>query len=236
MNRRLFLSVACTLVATAVLPGCSATGDSSQFVRFRAPAYPDPELRPLLENAEVIGVLSSTNIEPVQGLDIEKVMGRLTDAITAGLEHLPDTRIVAQDEIRWHFRDSDFDSTSVLLEKNRLALVDEMDIDVLVFVSLRGFEAQMTQVSPSPYGIAPSPGMNVSIILELKLIELRSGDTWGQTRRRSNWQPAQLELFGGGDRTERQLLAALAQPLRQFLARVAPPPTTENRHFDLSGD
>ena len=184
----------------------------------------------------MIAVLSDTNIEPVQGLDMEKVMGRLTDATATGLENMPDTRVVTQDEIRWHFKKTVFDSTTVQREDTRRALKEEMEIDVLVFVSLRGFEAHMTQTSPSPYGISPSPGVNVSVVLELLLIELESGETWGQTRQRRNWQPAQLELFGGGDRTERQLLAALAQPLRDFLARVAPPPTTESRHFDLSGD
>ena len=167
---------------------------------------------------------------------MEKVMGRLTDATATGLENLSDTRVVTQDEIRWHFKQTTFDSASVLQEDTRALLKQEMGIDLLVFVSLRGFEARMTQTSPSPYGISPSPGVKLSVVLELTLIELESGETWGQTRQRSNWQPAQLDLFGGGDRTERQLLATLAPPLRQFLARVAPPPTTLSRHFDLSGD
>ena len=235
-------------LCTALALGCASTEGPFELVRFRAPAYPDPELKPILEHAESIGVLSDTNIEPVQGLDMEKVMGRLTDATARGLENLPDTRIVTQDEIRWHFRqarsdsasvliaDSLFSRTSVLEDSTQEILRERMEIDALVYVSLKGFEAQMTPMSPSPYGIMPSPGMNVSVDLELMLINLTTGQSWSQTRQRNNWQPVQLQLFGGGDRTERQLLAALAQPLRQFLVRVAPPPTMQGRHFDLSGD
>jgi hypothetical protein len=31
-------------------------------------------------------------------------------------------------------------------------------------------------------------------------------------------------------------MGALAAPLRQFLSRVAPPPSRETRQFDVSGD
>ena len=235
-------------LCTAFALGCASTEGSFELVRFRAPAYPDPELKLILENAESIGVLSDTNIEAVQGFDMEKVMGRLTDATARGLENLPDTRIVTQDEIRWHFKqersdsasapisDSLFSRGSVLQDSTQKILRERMEIDALVYVSLKGFEAQMTPMSPSPYGIMPSPGMNVSVDLELMLINLSTGQSWSQTGQRHNWQPVQLQLFGGGDRTERQLLAALAQPLRRFLVRVAPPPTMQGRHFDLSGD
>ena len=47
----------------------------------------------------------------------------------------------------------------------------------------------------------------------------------------------QVDLAGGGrDPTERQLLAALAGPLRQFLGHAARPPRRQQRIFDLSDD
>ena len=75
-----------------------------------------------------------------------------------------------------------------------------------------------------------------SVDLELSLINLTSGDVWRQHGQHANWQPVQVQLVGGSDRTEQQLLAALGIPLKQFLERVAPPPALQARRFDLSGD
>ena len=69
-------------------------------------------------------------------------------------------------------------------------------------------------------------------------INLHTGEKWSQAGRRSSWQPVQVDMVGGGrgDPTERQMLMALASPLRQFLTRLAPPPRRQTRHFDTSGD
>ena len=234
-------SVALVGAAFAVgLAGCAGRSGGGSFkqVEFRAPALPDPELSPLLEGVETIGVLSGTTIEAVRGVDIEKVIGRLTDATSKSLgRNLPESSVITQDEIRWHFKEVFFDSTWLAAEENRTALRDELEIDAVIYVVLEGFQAQMTPVSPSPYGMVHTPGMNISVDLELSLLNLRTGRSWTQQRQRSsNWQPMQVNLLGGGDGGERQLLSALAGPLRQFLVRVAPPPTLEGRHFDLSGE
>ena len=222
------------------LAGCAGRSGGGSFkqVEFRAPALPDPELSPVLEDVGTIGVLSGTDIDKVKGVDIEKVMGRLTDATAKAVSrNLPESRVITQDEIRWHFKEVFFDSTWLAAEENRTSMREELEIDAVIHVLLQSFQAQMTPVSPSPYGMVHTPGMNISVDLELSLINLRSGQSWTQQRQRSsNWQPMQLNLLGGGDGGERQLLSALAGPLRQFLMRVAPPPTMEGRQFDLSGD
>ena len=236
----------CAAVLTAAaltVVGCASTpgGGSFRVVQFRAPSTPDPELQPLLSDTGTIGVLSATNIEPVQGLDIEKVMGKLTDAIARALRKVPDRKVVTQDEIRWQFEGATFDSAAVFDDTVQASLRDSLDIDALVYVLVRRLEAKMTPVSPSPYGggMTANPGVNISVDLELSLINLHTGESWSQQRQRSNWQPVELQALGGGgtsDRSERQLLSALSDPLRQFLVRLAPPPSLEGRHFDLSGD
>ena len=216
--------------------GAGASGGSFRLIRFKAPSSPDPELQPLLEDTQAIGVLSTTNIQPLQGLDIEKVMGRLTDATARALRRT-DRKVVTQDEIHWHFEGTQFDSAAVFGEEMQAALRDEMEIDALVYVLVRDVQTQMTSVSPSPHGMTRNPGVNISVDFELSLINLHSGESWSQRRQGSNWQTLQLDLLGGtSDRGERQLLTALSDPLKQFLVRLAPPPTLEGRHFDRSGD
>ena len=118
-------------------------------VEFRAPALPDPELSPLLADVETIGVLSGTNIEEVRGVDIEKVMGRLTDATAKAVgRNLPESRVITQDEIRLHFNEVFFDSTWLADEENLAALRDDMEIGAVIYVVLESFQAQMTPVSP----------------------------------------------------------------------------------------
>ena len=243
---RLGLSVSLWLAAmplcTIGLFGCAGStgGGGFKSVEFEAPSTPDLELASVLRGTHSIGVISGTNIEPVRGLDIEKVMGRLTDATARSLErNAPETTVVTQDEIRWHFKEVFFDSAWVSDTGNRRALRDEMEVDALVYVSLKSFEAQMTPVSPGPYGgMVPTPGMNVSVDLGLSVINLETGESWTQQQERgTSWRPVQAQLLGGGDDGgERQLLTALARPLKQFLVRLAPPPSRERRHFDLSGE
>jgi hypothetical protein len=206
-------------------------------VQFQAPAPPDRELLPLIKDVGTIGVLSATNIAPVQSLDIEKVMGRLTDATAHALRNLKDRTILGQDEIRWHFRGVTLDSATVFSDSLQASLRTELDLDGIVYITLRSLNAQVTPVSPSPYGTVNSPGLNLSVELELLFVNLHSGKRWAQAGRRSSWKPVQTDVMGGrGDPTERQMLSALASPLRQFLSRLAPPPRRQTRSFDTSGD
>lgn len=231
---------AVVVLMALVASGCgSATVGSGmgEAIRFQAPSAPDPELLSLVENVRTIGVLSATNIESAQKLDIEKVMGRLTDATARGLRNLPDRSVVSQDEIRWHFRGATLDSVTVFSDSLKQALREELDLDGIVYITLRSLKSQVTPVSPSPYGTVNSPGLNLSVELELLFVNLHSGERWAQAGRRNSWQPVKVDLTGSKrDPTERQMLTALASPLRQFLTRLAPPPRRQLRHFDNSGD
>lgn len=218
--------------------GC-AGGSKGVFreVQFEAPSLPDPQLRPLIDGVERIGVLSATNIEPFRELDIEKVMGRLADATSRSLGTLPDRTIIGQDEIRWHFRDTVFDSATVFSAEQQAALKREMGIDALVFIELTSLKAQMTPMSPGAYGgLTSNPGLDMSVNLKLSLINLDSGQVWSRRGERRNWQPVQLQVIGGGDQTERQLLTALAGPMRTFLQKLAPLPSQQLREFELTGN
>jgi hypothetical protein len=218
--------------------GCATSigGGMGEAVEFRSPSPPDPDMLPLVQDVHVIGVLSTTNIAPVQGLDIQKVMGRLTDATARGLTNLPDRQILSQDEILWHYRERDLDSTAVFSDSLKASLRSELDVDAMVYITLRSLDAQMTPVSPSPYGPVNSPGLNLTVELQLQYVNLHNGERWVQEGRRSSWEPVQVDVMGGGrDPTERQMLAALAAPLRDFLRKVAPPPRRQTRRFDVSG-
>ena len=91
-------------------------------------------------------------------------------------------------------------------------------------------------MSPTPYGMSPNPGIDLTIDLKVSLINLNTNQVWQQGGTQRNYQPVQLQLFGGNKQGERQLLMALARPLQRFLFRIAPPPKPQARHFDLSGD
>jgi len=222
------------LLLLLALASCATAGGSFKQVAFQAPSQPDPELRPYLSEVSRLGVLSTTNIEPLKELDIEKVMGRLTEATARGLGSLPEKTIVTQDEIRWNCKDLRFDSTGALLPESRLALREQLALDALVLVELKSLKAQITPMSPGPYGgMTGQPGLDLSVNLQVALLNLRTGETWTQRGEpRRNWQPTQMQLFGD-DQAERQLLQALAGPLQQFLSRLAPPPSQQVRHFDL---
>ena len=91
-------------------------------------------------------------------------------------------------------------------------------------------------MSPTPYGMSPSPGMDLTIDLKVSLINLNTSQVWQQGGKQRNYQPVQLQLLGGNNQSERQLLLALARPLQRFLYRIAPTPRPQTRHFEISGD
>ena len=214
--------------------GCTP-GASFKNVKFSAPSRPDPALRPFMGKAERIGVMCVTNIEPFKELDIEKVMARLSNAIARKLGNIPEATVVSQDEIIWQLKQIDFDSTAVFAEETRTALREELNLDLMVFVELEHLQARTTPMAPTPYGLSPSPGLDLSVDLKVSLVNLHTGKTWQQTGQQRDWQPIRLQLLGS-NQGERQLLMALSSPLEIFLARVAPSPRSQVRRFELSGD
>lgn len=225
------------LFVALLLASCATAGGPFRQVSFQAPSQPDPELRPYLQDVARIGVLSTTNLEPLKELDLEKVMGRLAEATARGLGSLRERTVVTQDEIRWNCKDLRFDSTGVLTPESRSALREQLALDALVFVDLKSLKAQVTPMSPGPYGgMTNQPGLDLSVDLQVALLNLRTGQTWTQRGEpRRNWQPTQMQLMGD-DQAERQLLQALAGPLQQFISRLAPPPSPQVRHFDLGNE
>ena len=217
------------------LAGC---GGRSAFTRveFRAPSQPDPALRPFLVEVEHIGVVCATNIEPFRELDIEKVMARLSNAVVRSLGNMPETEVMNQDEITYKLKDIRLDSTSVHQDSVQAVLREELKLDALVFIELRHLQARMMPMSPTPYGMSPNPGIDLTVDLKVSLINLNTNQVWQQGGTQRNYQPVQLQIFGGNKQGERQLLMALTRPLQRFLFRIAPPPKPQTRHFDLSGD
>ena len=224
------------LLLLIALAGCGGRGSSFKEVEFRAPSQPDPALAPFLEEVDHSGVICVTNIEPFRELDIEKVMARLSNAVARGLGNMRETTVVPQDEITWQLKNIHFDSTSVYEDTVRAALIGKLELDALVFVELKHLQARMMPMSPTPYGMSPSPGMDLTIDLKVSLINLNTSQVWQQGGQQRNYQPVQLQLLGGNNQSERQLLLALARPLQRFLYRIAPPPRPQTRHFEISGD
>lgn len=218
-----------------LIAGC---GGRSAFTRveFRAPAQPDPVLRPFLAEVDHLGVVCTTNIEPFRELDIEKVMARLSNAVARSLSTIPKTEVMNQDEITYKIKGVRLDSTSVHQDSIRAVIREELELDALVFVELRHLQARMMPISPTPYGMSPNPGIDLTVDLKVSLINFNTNQVWQQGGTQRNYQPVQLQLFGGNKQGERQLLMALSRPLQRFLFRIAPPPKPQARHFDLSGD
>ena len=166
---------------------------------------------------------------------IEKVMARLANGMGRSLGNLPDVTVISQDEIVWQIDSLAFDSTSVITAETRTALVEKLELDVLVFVELEHLQARTTPMAPTPYGLSSDPGLDLSVDIKVSLVNLHTGRIWQQNGQQRDWQPVRLQLFGS-NQGERQLLMALSGPLEQFLRRVAPPPRIQERHFELSGD
>lgn len=231
-NRRV---IRAWLILALFLAASCAPTSSFKKVEFTAPAFPDPALRPFLEKAERIGVMCAAHIEPFAELDLEKVMARLSNVLAKNLSNIPNATIVSQDEITWQLKEIEFDSTTVISEKTRAALCEQLRLDLLVFVELEHLQARMTPMAPTPYGLAANPGMDLSVALKVSLINLRTGGIWQQTGQQRDWQPIRLQLFGD-NQGEQQLLMALSGPLERFLFRLAPPPRSQERLFEISGD
>ena len=222
-------------ILALLIAGC---GGRSAFTRveFRAPAQPDPVLRPFLADVDHIGVVCATNIEPFRELDIEKVMARLSNAVARSLSNMPKTEVMNQDEITYKIKGVRLDSTSVHQDSIQTVIREELELDALVFVELRHLQARMMPMSPTPYGMSANPGIDLTVDLKVSLINFNTNQVWQQGGTQRNYQPVQLQLFGGNKQGERQLLMALSRPLQRFLFRIAPPPKPQARHFDLSGD
>ena len=183
-----------------------------------------------------MGIVCVTNIEPFRELDVEKVMALLSNATMRGLSRLPETTIVSQDEITWKLKTVHFDSTSVYTNTVRAALRDTLALDAIVFVELRHLQARMMPMTPTPYGMSPNPSMDMSVDLQVSLINLHTDQVWKRGGLERNLEPVRLQLMGANNQSERQLLMALGKPMQRFLARVAPPPKRQNRHFETSGN
>lgn len=216
--------------------GCASTGGRFKSVEFRAPSRPDPALDPFLKEVDRIGVICVTNIEPFRELDVEKVMALLSNATVRGLSRLPETTIVPQDEIIWKLKEVVFDSTSVHTDSVRSTLRERMQLDAIVFVELRHLQARMMPMTPTPYGMSPNPSMDMSVDLQVSLINLNTNQVWKQGGTERNFEPVRLQVPGGNNQSERQLLMALAQPMQRFLGRIAPPPRRQTRHFEVDGE
>ena len=230
-------AVSAVLVLALGGSGCSG-GAAFRLVEFEAPPQPGPDLRPLLVDVDRVGVLTVTNVAPMRELDVEKVMGKLADGAARALRHLSEVTVVTQDEIRWHFQYASLDSLGLSSAETRKALREDLELDALVVLELKRVQASLTPVSPMAYGMASTPGLDISVNLQTSLTNLHSNEVWRpsdvQADERS-WQPVQMQLFGE-DQAERQLLLALSRPLRQFLVQVAPPPKRQVRHFEISDE
>ena len=224
------------IFALALLLFSCAQRSQFERIEFQAPSLPDAALQPYLEGVERMGIVCVTNIEPFRELDVEKVMALLSNATMRGLSRLPKTTIVSQDEITWKLKTVHFDSTSVHTNTVRAALRDTLALDAIVFVELRHLQARMMPMTPTPYGMSPNPSMDISVDLQISLINLHTDQVWKREGSERNLEPVRLQLMGANNQSERQLLMALGKPMQRFLVRVAPPPKRQSRHFETSGN
>jgi len=224
------------IFALALLLFSCAQRSQFERIEFQAPSLPDAALQPYLEGVERMGIVCVTNIEPFRELDVEKVMALLSNATMRGLSRLPETTIVSQDEITWKLKTVHFDSTSVYTNTVRAALRDTLALDAIVFVELRHLQARMMPMTPTPYGMSPNPSMDISVDLQISLINLHTDQVWKREGSERNLEPVRLQLMSANNQSERQLLMALGKPMQRFLVRVAPPPKRQRRHFETSGN
>ncbi|MCY3791082.1 MAG: hypothetical protein OXH63_20080, partial [Gemmatimonadetes bacterium] len=114
----------------------------------------------------------------------------------------------------------------------------ELELDALVFVELRHLQARMMPMSPTPYGMSPNPGIDLTIDLKVSLINLNTNQVWQQGGTQRNYQPVQLQLFGGNKQGERASTARGPCPPTATLplphrpaAQAADPPLRSRRRL-----
>jgi hypothetical protein len=225
--------LALALLGAGANGGCAPHRARLREVEFSAPSAPDPEVAPLLLDVKRLGVLCTTNMEPTAAVDIEGVLARLGNAVARQLQTRPNMTVVTQDEILWQLKSVDLDSAEVISAASRQALIDSLTVDAMVVVELQRLQTRTTTTAPGPYGLTSGPGLDLAVAMRMSLVNLHGRGTWQQTGQEREWKPARLQLNGAANQGEQQLLAALGRPLQQFLRRIAPPPRTQVRDFDL---
>jgi hypothetical protein len=222
-----------TAAAVLLVAGCAHRSDFRE-VRFSAPSRPDPRLSPYLSDVARLGVICTTEIKPFAELDTEKVLARLGNAIARHLDNLPDVAVVTQDEIIWRIKSIEMDSTEVISEATRLAMIDTMQLDALVVIELQRLQARSTPVMSGSRGMTSESGLDLAVDLRMSLVNLRNQRIWQQSGQQRQWQPIRVQLHGR-NQGEQQLLVALGRPLQGFLRRISPPPSLQEREFELRG-
>ena len=216
-----------------ILSPCYGRTAKFKQIEFRAPSQPSIALQPLLNNVDHLGVLCLSNIASTRELDIEKVLALLSNATLRGLNKLKDITIVSQDEILWKMSDTTFDSTSVYQKAIQTRLREELEIDAVVVIELRELQTRLMPLPPTSYGMNTNSGIDMSLDLQISLVNLHTNESWKQGGKQRNLEPVRLQLLGNNKQSERQLLMSLSRPMQRFIYRIAPPPETQQRHFDL---
>ena len=217
-----------------ILSACYGRTPKFEQIEFQAPSRPSIALQPLLNNVDHLGILCLSNIEPTREIDIEKVLALLSNATLRSLNKLKDITIVSQDEIIWKINDTIFDSTSVYQIAIQTRLREELDIDAVVVIELRELQTRLMPLPPTSYGMNTNSGIDMSLDLQISLVNLHTNESWKQGGKQRNVEPVRLQLLSNNKQSERQLLMSLSRPMQRFIYRIAPPPETQQRYFDLS--
>ena len=67
---------------------------------------------------------------------------------------------------------------AVYADTVQAALRDTLSLDAIVFVELRHLQARMMPMTPTPYGMSPNPSMDMSVDLQVSLINLHTEQVW----------------------------------------------------------
>ncbi len=216
-----------------ILSACYGRTPKFEQIEFRAPSRPSITLQPVLNNVDHLGILCLSNIASTREIDIEKVLALLSNATLRSLNKLKDITIVSQDEIIWKINDTIFDSTSVYQIAIQTRLREELDIDAIVVIELRELQTRLMPMPPTSYGMNTNSGIDMSLDLQISLVNLHTNESWRQGGKQRNVEPVRLQLLGNNKQSERQLLMSLSRPMQRFIYRIAPPPETQQRYFDL---
>ena len=217
-----------------ILSACYGRTPKFEQIEFQAPSQPSIALQPLLNNVDHLGILCLSNMKPTREIDIEKVLALLSNATLRSLNKLKDITIVSQDEIIWKINDTIFDSTSVYQIAIQTRLREELDIDAVVVIELRELQTRLMPLPPTSYGMNTNSGIDMSLDLQISLVNLHTNESWKQGGKQRNVEPLRLQLLSNNKQSERQLLMSLSRPMQRFIYRIAPPSETQQRYFDLS--